>query len=139
MKKNISLLFFLLFNIHNSFSLNILSNRLDTYTCLNEEDTINCTKCEKFENYSIEFKININMSSIIQNDFKGSKFLGSTPLDFCNVIDKNNWICGPEIVLNKNLYKKQRKIMAYGKFYSIDIYHDKSSTIPGHNLFYCAK
>jgi len=139
MKKNISLLFFLLFNIHNSFSLNILSNSLDTYICLNEEDAINCTKCEKFENYSIEFKININTSSIIQNDFKGSKFLGSTPLESCNVIDKNNWICGPEIVLNKHLYKKERKTMADGKFYSISIYHNKLSTLKGWNIFYCAK
>jgi len=139
MKKNIPLLIFLFFNIHNSFSLNILSNRLDMYVCLNEEEAINCTKCEKFENYSMEFKVNINTSSIIQNGFKGSKFLDSTPLESCNIIDKNNWICGPEIVLNKNLYKKQRKTMVDGRFYSIDIYHNKLSTINGHNIFYCAK
>jgi hypothetical protein len=109
------------------------------YSCLNEEDALNCTKCEKFENYSIEFKININTSSIIQNDFKGSKFMGSTPVESCNVIDKKNWICGPEIVLNKHLYKKERKTMADGKFYSISIYHDKLSTLKGSNIFYCAK
>ena len=129
MKIKISMLFFL---ASISFCVNgtsLFSNRLDFYTCANEEAARNCKKCELEKNLSLQLNINVEKSIVIENLFEGKKNLGGRALDNCKVVDKKNWQCGNDGVYNElNSFSKSKQSMTNGIYFTVNQY--KAPAIP---------
>jgi len=110
--------------VQNSSAFNLFDGRMRAYECMNEREARSCTKCKSVKSLILEFKVNSETSSVLQQGYEGKELFTSNTFKKCKIVDKKNWECGDGRV-NKGalsnsstLYTNDFQGMNNGIFYS---------------------
>jgi len=79
-------------------SINVIAaeGAYQMFSCPTNEAANSCSNlCKKHER-TIDFKVNVQKSIVIQNFFNNGDMIGSAALENCKVVDSNNWYCESE-------------------------------------------
>lgn len=129
-----------------SFAFNFLDKNLQAYECSNEYEARSCNKCKIVKSVKVDFKINIETSSIIQQAFEDKKLISSHSLEKCKIVDKKNWECGKgrtsDYVSSSNDRQGMNNGIFYSYFESIVVLTGKNKNLgfnPVSSSYSCAK
>lgn len=123
----------LILNATLALAWNPFDSKLQVYRCKDQPSAMACNTCERLDGKKMEFKVNVEKSTVMWVLYDNGEVKGTNALENCRVVDSKNWSC--EVVPNygDSSFHGSRQSMANGQYFSssmIKLSPDSKSTQP---------
>lgn len=96
----------------------IFDSKLQMFRCKDQATAMACNSCERLDGKKIEFKVNVEKSTVLWVHYENGAVKNSNSLENCSVVDAKNWSCEVKPDRSEPSFHGSRQTMANGQYFS---------------------